>query len=185
MLRDLVTTIQQTGNKEVAAVCIAQHHARPLVRRYQTDGIASLPVSSRWRPPSFHSRRRLRHPRRRTSLHNIRIVGRAATSRSLLTTRTTPTNAVVDVVNRTVETVHRQRVAIAVCDRTCRVDSLQSQYVADRAQTLRAICRNAGSEAVVDREVRSIIDGDKEPAVFHKLLQVLQTTPTESRSHVV
>src|SRR6185503_1928026 len=34
-------------------------------------------------------------------------------------------------------------------------------------------------------ELRCVVDRDKQPAVFHKLLQVLQTIPAKSWSHVV
>ncbi len=39
-LRDLIATVQQSRNKQVAAVGITQHHARTLVRRYQTNRVA-------------------------------------------------------------------------------------------------------------------------------------------------
>src|ERR1051326_5938170 len=118
MLRDLVTTIQETGNKKVPAISVAQHDARPLVRRNQADSIASLLVRHRRCFPCLNSRRRLGHLRRGAALGNGRIVSGPATRSSLRTTWPTPTTAVVDVVDRTVEAVHPQPVAVAVRDRT-------------------------------------------------------------------
>src|ERR1051325_10514691 len=106
MLRDLVPTVKQSGDKQVAAIRVTQHHARPLVRRYQTHRIATLLIRHGRRLPRLNTRWRLRHLCGRTALRNIRIVRRAASSRALLSTWSTSTDAVVDVVDRAVETIH-------------------------------------------------------------------------------
>src|SRR5712691_4775153 len=131
MLRDFVAAIQQSGNKKIFSVGVAQYYARTLIWRNYPNIVTSLFLGQRQGLPNLRLWR-FRNFRRWTTLRRIRIVGRSTTRDSLQTRRaaaTAPGN-VAEIEDWSIETVHRQRVGIAVGNRAGGIDGLHAQNVA-------------------------------------------------------
>src|SRR5689334_12144380 len=124
-LGDLIAVVQQAGNEEIAIVGVTKHDARTLIGWNEPNSVASLFVSDRRHLPWFYSRGRIGILDGRTALRLVQIVGRAATggsrSRAL-----TSADAIAETVDGTVHAVHRERITVAVGDRTVSVDGLRA-----------------------------------------------------------
>src|SRR5438874_1832730 len=140
MLRDLVSAVEQPRDEQLIRIAPTQNHARPLRRRNQTHEIAALLFVHRRSFPDLDLRWWLGKFCRRTSLHHIRIIHAAAASgatsaagASAPASSATADN-IADIEDWSVEAIGGKHVAIAVRDRTRRIDHARLQKISDRAQ---------------------------------------------------
>ncbi len=171
-LRNLVAVVEQAGNEELAVVGVTKHDTRTLIGRNEPDRVATLFVSHRRHLPRFYFSGRIGIVHRRTSLRLVQIVGRAPTGCWRRRARR-PSHAVAETVDRTVHAVHRERIAVAIRDRTISVYGLRAKNCADCFQPRRTTRRDAGGETSVHCKIRRVVDGDEQSAVLNELLQVL------------
>src|SRR5258708_16744481 len=131
----MIATIQQTGNKQSAVVCITHYNAWSLCWRNNAKRIAALFFRYRRGLPNFSFGWRLGNFCRWTTLRHIGIVRSTATRAAslALSAPTAATDDITDIENRSIGAIHRERIAIAIGDWACRIHSLHPQNIADGA----------------------------------------------------
>src|SRR6202012_4063406 len=119
----------------------------------------------------------------------IRIIRATASGWPLVaaskTWTTCATNSIANVQGEAVFAVDRKRLAVSIKNRFLRIDNGCREQCSHNFHITMGDYGNARRQPGVDRELRCVLRGDEQPALFDKMAQVIAANITKAGAHVI